>query len=68
MLVYARFYSRRKSGNRSLGLGEPLSKVDFELCNLVPSRSDSCKDVAGQQTQRQLVRVVKQDRIINGQA
>jgi hypothetical protein len=68
MLVYPRPCSRRKSGNGSLGLDEPPSKVDFELCNLVPSRSDSCKDVAGQQTQREPVRVVKQYRIINGQA
>jgi hypothetical protein len=53
-----------KSGNRAPGIGEPLSKVDFELRNLVPYTSDSGKDVARQQTQRELVRVVKNDRVI----
>jgi len=41
-----------------------LSKVDFELRNLLPYTSDSAKDVARQQTQRELVRVVKNDRVI----
>jgi hypothetical protein len=40
-----------------------LSKVDFELRNLLPYTTDSGKDVARQQTQGELVRVVKNDRV-----
>jgi hypothetical protein len=57
-------HSRLKSANWAPGIGEALSKVDFELRNLLLYTTDSGKDVARQQTQRELVRVVKNDRVI----
>ena len=66
-LVDPRLHSRLKNANRAPGIGEPSSKVDFELRNLVPYTSDTGKHVARQQTQRELVRVVKNDRVINRQ-
>jgi len=56
-----------KRGNRARGIGEPLSKVDFELGNLMPYMSHSGKDVARQQTHGELVRIVKNDRVVNRQ-
>jgi hypothetical protein len=44
-----------------------LSKVDFELCSLVGYRCDSGKDVTGQQSQSEPVRVVKNDRVVDRQ-
>jgi hypothetical protein len=64
-LVDSRLHSRLKNGNRAPRIGEPLSKVDFELRNFGSYTSDTGKDVARQQTQRELVRVVKNSRVIN---
>ena len=58
-----RLHSRLKSTHRALGFGEPLSKLDFKLCDLMRYRCDSGKDVTGQQAQSELVRVVKNDRV-----
>jgi hypothetical protein len=44
-----------------------LSKVDFELCDLVRYMCDSGNDVTGQQAQSELVRVVKNDRVVDWQ-
>jgi hypothetical protein len=63
-LVDPWLHSRLESGNWAPGIGEALSKVHFELRNLLPYMSDSGKDVARQQTQRELVRVLKNDRVI----
>jgi hypothetical protein len=63
MLVDARLHSRLKSSHRALGFGEPLRKLDFELCDLVRYMCDSGKDVTRQQAQSELVRVVKNDRV-----
>jgi hypothetical protein len=45
-----------------------LSKVDFELCGLMRYVCDSGKDVTRQQAQSELVRVVKNDRVVDCQA
>ena len=47
---------------------EPLSELDFKLCNLLPHRGDPGKDVAWRQPQRQLVRVVENDCVVGWQA
>ena len=67
-LVDARLHSRLKRSHRALGFGEPLRKLDFELCDLLPDRCDSGKDVTRQQAHRELVRVVKNDRVVDRQA
>jgi hypothetical protein len=67
MLVDARLHSRLQSSHRAPGFGEPLSKVDLELRDLVRYRCDSGKDVTGQQSQSELVRVVKNDRVVDCQ-
>ena len=66
-LVDARLHPRLERSHRALGFGEPLSELDFELCDLVPDRCDPGKDVARQQPQRELVRVVKNDRVVDRQ-
>jgi len=66
-LVDARLHSRLKNSHRALSFGELLSKVDFELCDLMRQRCDSGKDVTRQQAQNELVRVVKNDRVIDCQ-
>ena len=58
-------HSRLKSRHRAPGFREPLSKLDFELCDLMRYRCHLGKDVIGQQTHSQLVRVVKHDRVVN---
>jgi hypothetical protein len=42
-----------------------LSEPDLELSELVPSMGDSGKDVARQQPECELVRVVKNDRVVD---
>ncbi len=42
--------------------------VAFELCDLLACIRDAGKHVAGEQPQRKLVRVAKNDRIVGGQA
>src|SRR5260370_35390050 len=50
-----------------LGFGEPLGKLDLELCDLMRYRCDSGKDVTRQQAHSELVRIVKNDRVVDGQ-
>ena len=66
-LVDAWLDSRLKSSHRAPGFGEPSSKLDFELCHLMRYRCHPGQDVTGQQTQSQLVRVMKNDRVVDGQ-
>jgi hypothetical protein len=66
-LVAAGLHSRLQGIHRARCLGEPLSKLDLEHCVIVPHRCDSGKDVAGQQPQRELVRVLKNGRVISWQ-
>jgi hypothetical protein len=49
------------------GFREPLSELDFGLCDLTRYRCHLGQDVTGQQTQRQPVRVVKHDYVVNYQ-
>jgi len=44
-----------------------LSKLDFELCDVVRYRCHAGQDVTWQQAQRELVRVMKNDRVVDGQ-
>jgi len=47
---------------------EPLSKLDFELCDLIRHSCHPGQDVTRQQTHGQPVRVVKHDYVVNSQA
>ena len=58
-LVDARLHPRLESGHGAVGSSEPLSEVDFERCNLLPCMSDPGEDIARQQTQGDLVRVLE---------
>jgi hypothetical protein len=67
MLVDAWLHSRLESSHRALGFGEPLSKLDFEPCDLMRHRCHPGQDVTRQQTQSELVRVMKNDRVVDCQ-
>jgi hypothetical protein len=60
--VDPRLHSRLESDHRAPGLGEALSELDFKRRDLMRDRCDSGNDLTGQQAQRELVRVVKNDR------
>ena len=66
-LIDARLHSRLKSSHRTPGFREPLSKLDLELRDLLRHRCHPGQDVTGQQTQRELVRVMKNDRVVDSQ-
>jgi hypothetical protein len=66
-LVDARLHPRLKRSHRAIGFGQPLSKVYFELRNFLSYVCHASKDVTGQQAQREFVRVVKNDRVIDSQ-
>jgi hypothetical protein len=44
-----------------------LSKLDFELCDLMRYRCHPGQDVTRQQTQSELVRIMKNNRVIDRQ-
>jgi hypothetical protein len=60
-------HSRLKSSHRAPGSGEPLSKLDFEPCDLMRCRCHPGKHVTRQQTQSELVRVMNNDRVVDYQ-
>jgi hypothetical protein len=66
-LVDARLRSRLKSSQGAFGFGEPLGKLGFELCDVLPLRCDSGKDVARQHAHHKLVRVLTNDRVADRQ-
>ncbi|HKG57614.1 MAG TPA: hypothetical protein VKA85_10235 [Candidatus Limnocylindrales bacterium] len=66
-LVDALLYARLKSTDGATGLPEPLRKVDFELRDLASCMCHSRKDVTGQQAQREPVRILKNDRVVDSQ-
>ena len=66
-LVGARLGSWLKSSHRAIGLGEPSSKLEFELSHLLRLRCDSGKDVTREQAHSELVRVLENDRIVDRQ-
>jgi hypothetical protein len=45
-----------------------LGQLDLELCDLMRCRCDSGKDVTRQQAHSEPVRIVKNDRVVDGQA
>jgi hypothetical protein len=45
-----------------------LGELDLELCGLMRCRCDSGKDVTRQQAHSEPVRIVKNDRVVDGQA
>jgi hypothetical protein len=66
-LVAAWLHSLLQSSHGAPGFGEPLSKLDLELSEPVPYMCDSGKDVTRQQTECELVRVVKNHRVVDWQ-
>ncbi len=67
MLIDTWVHSTLKSSHRAPGFGEPLSKLDFELRDLLRDRCHPGKHVTGQQTEGEPVRVMKNDRVIDCQ-
>ncbi|GAA2432233.1 hypothetical protein GCM10010405_13950 [Streptomyces macrosporus] len=61
-------HTRLEGGHRAPGFGEPLGKLDFELCDLMRYGCHTGHDVTRQQTQSELVRVMKNDRVVDCQA
>ena len=60
-------HSRLKSSHRAPGFGEPLSKLDLELCDLMRCRCNPGHNVAGQQSQSERVRIMKSYRVVDYQ-
>jgi hypothetical protein len=67
MLIDTWLHSRVKSGHRAPGSGEPSSKLDFELCDPMRHRCHPGHHVTRQQTHSELVRVMKNDRVVDCQ-
>jgi hypothetical protein len=65
--VDAWLHSWLKGNGGASGCCEPLRKLDFELGHLLANMGDPSNDVTRQQAQRELVRVVKNDRVIDPQ-
>jgi hypothetical protein len=65
--MYARVNSWVESSDGAPGYGKPLRKLDFELRDLTSDWCDSRKDVARPEAQSELVRVVKNDDVVDGQ-
>jgi len=68
MLVDAQLHAWLKGSHWASGRGEPLSKLDFELCNLMLYKGHPGQHVTRQQTQSELVRVLEHDRVAGCQA
>jgi hypothetical protein len=56
-----------KGNGWASGCCEPLRKLDFELGHLMANRGDPRDAVTRQQAQRELVRVLEHDGVINPQ-
>ena len=56
------------SRHRAPGSGEPLRKLDFEPRDLMRRRRDPGQHVTRQQPHGEPVRVMKNDRVVGGQA
>src|SRR5262249_8483988 len=65
--VDARLYSWVEGSDGTPGCCELLCKLDLELGHLVACTGDSSNDVTREQAQRELVRVLKNDRVIGPQ-
>ncbi|MGN9784535.1 hypothetical protein ACTMTF_24075 [Nonomuraea sp. ZG12] len=60
-------HPRLKGGHGAPGLGEPLSELDLEPQDLIACMGHPGEHVTGQQTQSELVRVVKDDGVVDRQ-
>jgi hypothetical protein len=60
-------HSWLKGNGGGSGGCEPLRKVDFEFGHLLATMGDPSNDVTRQQAQRELVRVLKNDYVIDPQ-
>jgi hypothetical protein len=67
-LVDVRRHPRVESSCGALGLGKPAGKLDLELGYVLRRGRDPGEGVAGQESHRELVRVLENDRIIDCQA
>jgi hypothetical protein len=67
-LIHPWLHSRLNSSHRTTGFDEPLSKLEFERCDLLRYRCHPGQDVTRQQTQGEPVRIMKNDRLIGCQA
>src|SRR5215468_614788 len=67
-LIDARLCSGIWNSHRAPGFGEPLGQSDLELCDLMGYWRDPGNDVTGQQAHSELVRIMQNDRVIDGQA
>ncbi len=68
MLIDARLRPGVWNGHRAPGFGEPLGKPDLEPCDLMRYWRDPGNDVTRQQAHRELIRIMQNDRVIDGQA
>ena len=59
--------TRVNSSHGAPGFGELLSKLDFELCDLVRCMGHPGQHATRQQTHSELVRVMKNDRVVDCQ-
>ncbi len=59
---------RLESSHRAPRSGEPLSKIDFERRDLMRDRCHLGQDIGRKETQRDSVRVVKNNRVVDCQA
>jgi hypothetical protein len=66
-LIDAWLHSRLKSSHRTLRFREPLSKIDLELCDLTRHRCNPRQNITEQQRQSELVRVIKNDHVVDRQ-
>jgi hypothetical protein len=66
--VDTRLHSRLKGNDRASGCCKPSRKLNFKFGQLLATMGDPSNDVTGQQAQRELVRVLKNDRVIDPQA
>jgi hypothetical protein len=66
--VDARRHSRIEKRHGTVRCGQPRRDFDFELCGLVRCESHTRKNVGWQQAQREPVRDVKNDRLVDPQS
>jgi len=64
----SRLHSTLERSHRAARFCEPLSKLDFEPCDLLRHERDPRNDVTRQQAHSKLVRVLKNGRVIDCQA
>jgi hypothetical protein len=66
-LMDTRAHATLKRRDGAPGFGEPLRERNFELCPLKLSMCHAGKHVTREQAQRELVRILQHDRVVDGQ-